>query len=243
MAIIKTGSTIADIRGKVGDIVYTRGPGGAAVRSVGTWVQPDTAAQLASRNTMATLAAAWSDVLTGAQRHSWRSYAAHTPRPNRWGTPKHFSGYLMFIAGNVHAYQHAGSIVFPSAPTAQPLHAPKVAITINRSSLIATVTTPPINYPTPPANLQLYIASGIPISAGRSFYSGPWILWQTIEPPDAAGPDSLEFPWTWPVNSSGPAYTWPIDGTGQTRAWCIAQDMTTGARSTRHILFPTMVTP
>lgn len=242
MAVIKTGSTVADIRGKVGDNVYTRGQGGATIRSVGTWTQPNTVSQVEVRVILATLSDAWSSSLTEDQRENWRSYAGQHPRPDRWGGLNQTSGYLAFIRHNFHAYREAEALVFPNAPTAAPLHVPTLAIEIDRATLIATITLPPSNYSAGLTDLALYIASGIPLAAGRSYYSGPWRPLATIMPPDAAGPAPLVLPWTWPVHATEPQYAWPIDGTGQTRAYAIAQDMTTGAISTKRIVTPTMVT-
>jgi len=322
MAVIKPGSLVADIRGKVGDNVFSRGQGGASVRSVGTWNQPDTDAQQLTRLILETLAQAWSDLLSEPNRNAWRTYAHRHPRPNRWGTPTQTSGYLAFIRGNFHAYRQAAAIVFPSAPTAPPLHPPHLQVTVQQNGALlltgsltpdvtgyyhplgqsdghptwkhitldppyyicndatswrinltipsglgprwaarhaisdpfqpyggaigianaawsynaslARITFPPDNYDAPPAQLQIYTHSGIPLKSGRSYYSGPWRHLKTFTPPNPATTDSLWFPWTWPVHATGDPYIWTPDGTDSTRLSAIAQDMDTGAISTKH---------
>ena len=243
MAIWKPGALAADVRGKLGEMIFTRGQGGPTIRSLGTWDQPDTNAQLETRAALGNLAAAWSTVLTEHQRDTWRSYANTNPRPNRWGTPTQTSGYLCFIRHNFHAYLDTDDLAFPAAPTAPPIHPPQLDISINRTTLIASITLPPANYPTPTVDLTLYVYSGIPINAGRSYYSGPWRHLVTITPPDAATSQVIQLPWTWPDHATPPAYTWPGDDSGQTRAYTVAQYATSGAISTRHVITPTMVSP
>jgi len=241
MAILKPGPLAADVRGKLGDIVFTRSQGGPTIRTIGTWTQPDTDAQAECRETLAALAHAWSTTLTNAQRSSWRAYARTNPRPNRWGQPSQQSGYLAFVRHNAHAYRVDQVIHFHQAPAAAGLHQPDVSITIARDTLNAEVIVPPTNYPTPPADLTLYLYSGIPINSGRRHYSGPYCLWLIISPPDAATPGVVHAPWTWPVHATEPPYTWPVSGTGITRAYAVAQDHATGAMSSRHELHPNMI--
>lgn len=329
MAVILPGPLAADVRGKLGDIVFTRGQGGAAVRTIGSWVQPDTAAQLATREALAALAVAWSSALSEDQRHRWRTYARANPRPNRWGDLTITNGYCAFIRHNFHAYLATLEIQFPSCPTAPPIHPPDVQISIKRTTYvklsgdctpdatgdyhaagqyegkpyylrtdnafdiwtfpdstqqmlttrprrldlprfykygdytgtwdpwnnatgnptstlhpttgIASINLPPTNYTNPHPDLTLYIYSGIPLAAGRQYYSGPWRHLVTISPPDAATPQVIDIPWTWPVHATEPPYTWPLDGTGHTRAYAVAQYAASGAMSTAHVLRPKMV--
>jgi len=174
MAVIKTGSIVADIRGKIGDEVYTRGQGGAAVRSIGTWAQPDTDLQLAVRAIMVTLSGAWSSTLSEDQREQWRAYAHANPRPNRWGTLTQTSGYLAFVRHNFHAYREASTIIFPDAPTAPPLYPPNIGIKVQQDGALFVTGTL-----TPDATGTYYPAgeyAGHPYWQG-STAAGTWHIW------------------------------------------------------------------
>lgn len=141
MAIIKPGSLVADIRGKCGDNVYSRGPGGAMVRSIGVIDSEDTDARAAMRANLEAVAGAWSGTLTQTQRSAWRTYALTNLRPNRWGTPTNHAGFVEFVRHNMHAYRAAGSLQFPDAPTAGPLHPPLLAIALRTSAAVVMTGT------------------------------------------------------------------------------------------------------
>jgi len=327
MAIIKAGSLVADIRGKVGTNVFSRNQGGAIVRDVGTWVQPDNENQVAIRDAIEALSKAWSSTLTVSQRATWKNYAATNPRPNRWGTNSLVNGYSTFLRHNFHSYVDKEALQFASAPTSNPIHPPAVTMKVQQNAAIvmtgeldpdatgtyvpggqynghpywiralpsagwyiwhdsaqwilsiglnnygeffwtalphilpgswepnfegefgegywsyyaslARITTPPSNYASPPAGLTLYLYSGIPLNAGRSYYSGPWLHLETLAPAIAAVVATTWRRWTWPTRSVEPPWTWPADGSGSARFYAIAQDAITGSISTKHISTPT----
>lgn len=327
MAIIKAGSLVADIRGKVGTNVFSRNQGGAIVRDVGTWVQPDNENQVAIRAAIEALSKAWSSTLSEAQRGTWKAYAVSNPRPNRWGTNSLVNGYSTFLRHNFHSYVDQEALQFASAPTSNPIHPPSVTMKVQQNgalevtgtltpnvtgtyipigmygvhpcwkldsgnwwiwfnvssgwwwitselgtlttyrwyrngyvngaftasgssnglatstwtyeSSLARITTPPSNYASPPTGLTLYLYSGIPLNAGRSYYSGPWLHLETLAPAIAAVVATTWRCWTWPTRSVEPPWTWPADGSGSARFYAIAQDAITGSISTKHISTPT----
>lgn len=152
---MKPGPLAADVRGKIGDEVFSRGQGGPVVRSIGTWTQPNTAAQLITRSIITLLAGAWSDFLTEAQRQSWWAYAATSPRRNTWGTGSIVNGYNAFIRHNAYWLRDAADdayptppvnadIAFPSCPTAPPIHPPTLPVTVQQAGqLIVSGTLSP----------------------------------------------------------------------------------------------------
>ena len=141
MAVHLPGSLASAVSGKLGDIVFLRGQGGPAVRSIGTWDQPNTDLQLEVRAIITALSAAWSATLTEQQREGWRVYGDAHPRPNRWGSPTFQSGYLTFVRHNFHAYRQADAIVFPNAPTAPPLHSPNLQLTVQQNGSLSITGT------------------------------------------------------------------------------------------------------
>jgi len=326
VALVKTGSLVSDISGKIGDDVYARNRGGLAVRTLGSWIQPDTPGQVSSRAAMSAISKAWSSFLTPGQRSAWWTYAATHPTPNRWGSRSITNGYAAYIRHNIRRFIDTDSLDFPDAPSSPPLHRPVVAVAVQADAAIvvtgslspdvtgtylpageysghpywmcttpagtyyiwkaagswyttatlgtvagtywthsapaattwypqsgasgsptptwsydaslARLTTPPDNYPDPPAGLSLYLYSGKPISAGVNYYQGPWRHLATITAPDAAAAGTLWLRWTWPVHATSPAYVWPGDGSGSARAYAVAQDTDTGAISQPQPLFP-----
>jgi len=142
MAVVQTGPLIADARGSVGDVVFTRTQGGITVRSRITPTNPDTAPQQAVRDTLKAVAAAWSADLTEAQRTAWSSYAHAYPRPNRWGAKTLTNGYTQFIRHNVYRYRETSAIQFPSAPATPPLHIPMFSFRASRLGSILVTGTP-----------------------------------------------------------------------------------------------------
>jgi hypothetical protein len=136
MAIIKCGALVADIRGKVGTNVFSRNQGGAIVRDLGSWVQPDNEAQQACRDTIEALSKAWSSTLTESERQSWRSYAATNPRPNRWGTAGMTNGYCAFIRHNFQWGVPDPEPTFLKAPTSGPIHPPVITIGVQQAGAI-----------------------------------------------------------------------------------------------------------
>ena len=155
MANMKPGPLAADVRGKIGTQVFSRGQGGAIVRSIGTWTQPNTTAQVVTRSIITLLATAWSDHLSEAQRQTWWSYARTSPRPNTWGTANIVNGYSSFIRHNAYWIRDAADeayptppvtadIEFPTCPTAPPIHPPTLAVTVQQAGqLIVTGTLSP----------------------------------------------------------------------------------------------------
>lgn len=60
MALIATGSIVADISGKVGDNIYSRNRAGPYVKKYAQPVQPDSTYQITARNAIASANVAWS---------------------------------------------------------------------------------------------------------------------------------------------------------------------------------------
>ena len=207
MASILTSSVVADIRGKIGDEVYSRNGSGLYVRSLGTWVQPDTARQLSRRLFITDVAPAWSATLTEQQRDDWRSYAHQHPQPNRWGELCQTTGYLAFMRCNSYRFILDEDIHFLDAPTAPPLHPPEFSFTAEAVTDTITVALPPTNYDPTPQWLNVFLFVGKPTTTGRHFFNGPW-RWKA---------HALNYP-PWDRDPWTVASPWPI--TAGQRMWC-----------------------
>jgi len=97
MARFKLGFGFADIRGKIGNFVYSiQKSGVSTIRQCAQAISnPMSADQAAIRGNLALLAGEWRDVLTQAQRDTWNTYALTKP-----GMGVKDGGILHLIKGN-----------------------------------------------------------------------------------------------------------------------------------------------
>lgn len=97
MANIRTGSIVADIRGKVGTEIYSRNRGGAYVKNYVSPIQPNSIAQMTQRGMMATAVAAW-QALSDPERQLWLNAALKAPTSGLGADKIRRSGYNEFIS-------------------------------------------------------------------------------------------------------------------------------------------------
>jgi len=220
MANIRPSSTISDIRGKIGSEVYARNSAGLYVRSVGSWVQPDSQRQLDARAAITLVSQAWSGTLTEQQRSTWRQYARAWPMPNKLGDPVVTSGQPYFTRCNAYPARAHSTLPYLSAPPAGPLAPPMVTFTTDPGSDQLTVTLHPTNYDPPTRPLTLWLFVGQPVTVGTSFYRHPWRY---------AGTNTYNAGWAstpWTV-----ATPWSIDIDQRLWIYVVAQDTAGGQLS------------
>lgn len=198
MANVRPSSTISDIRGKIGAEVYSRNSSGLYVRSIGSWVQPDTQRQLDARDAIKFVSKAWSATLSEAQRASWRQYARQWPMPNKLGDLVVTSGQPYFVRCNVHSYRALTTIPYLSAPPAGPLSPPIVTFTTDPGADQLTIVLNPTNYNPPLHGLTLWLFVGKPVNVGVNFYNAPWryVGTNTWNVNWASDPWTVGTPWT-----------------------------------------------
>lgn len=91
---------IGQASGRLGDLVFVRGPRGGYVRS---WVAPDetaTTERQAIWDAMAAIAPSWA-TLTDVQRENWRRFSLDHPRPNRLGQLHPVGGFQEYTRANL----------------------------------------------------------------------------------------------------------------------------------------------
>jgi len=96
MANIRTGSIVADIRGKVGDEIYSRNKGGAYVKNFTSPVQPNTTPQMDRKSQWALTVAAW-QTLTDVVRGEWNAYANQLTVASHMGDTRKRNGFQLFM--------------------------------------------------------------------------------------------------------------------------------------------------
>lgn len=97
MAKILFGNIVADARGSIGGVVYSRNTFGAYTRQKVTPVNPNTPAQTAQRARFANAANDWVQTLTEAQRQTWDQYASAVPIGDIFGNSVARTGFNMYI--------------------------------------------------------------------------------------------------------------------------------------------------
>jgi hypothetical protein len=121
-AKVLPGEAISDIRGKLGNTVFTPGRSVLALRKRVKPKNPQSASQSEVRADMALYSSAW-DALTDGQRLGWINAAATTVKKNIFGAKYNTTGNKLFIAFNMEASMNGGtstidSYFIPTAPTA-----------------------------------------------------------------------------------------------------------------------------
>jgi hypothetical protein len=100
MAKVLYGNMVADARGSVGGVVYSRNTSGAYTRSKVSPVQPSTAGQLNQRNRLIDISKSWVK-LTQGQRLAWHNFAIGHPFTDVFGLQKKYSGQQMYMNLNL----------------------------------------------------------------------------------------------------------------------------------------------
>lgn len=100
MALVILGGMVAEARGSVGGIVFSRNAAGAYVRTRTVPINPGSARQQAVRFAVAQLATRWVETLTIAQRASWETYGENVLLPNPLGQMRNVGGLAHYVRSN-----------------------------------------------------------------------------------------------------------------------------------------------
>ena len=117
MANIRFSAAIADARGSVGGVTFTRGKGGAVLR---TRIKPTNPRALNQRLAQARLVYVteqWSGALIAAQRSAWQQYADNTTWTNKLGDVIQLGGLAAYVRLNT-VLLRTGEALRQDAPTA-----------------------------------------------------------------------------------------------------------------------------
>lgn len=87
--------------GSVGGIVASHNRGGMYFRARTIPVNPNSPAQQVVRGATQALSTAWQDVLTGAQRDTWKTYGDNVAMTNKLGDQVFLTGQQHYIRSNV----------------------------------------------------------------------------------------------------------------------------------------------
>jgi len=180
------GPVVSEARNKQGSLVFSRNHEGAYTRA---WVDPSqtwTSARDSVWDTFGPLTKRWSANLTEAQRKAWRALAATVTWPDKFGNPKHLTGFQLYIKLNMNLAWY----VFPTidTPPANLLIYPPTSITIdlNRTDQHFWLTFAPSPIP---ADHYMQINGTAPQNAGVNFFGHLWRWFADLEPPETSPQD------------------------------------------------------
>ena len=199
MAVISLGGIVADIRGKLGGIVFSKNSSGGYVRQNTKPVNPQSALQNVLRAIFTTLVTAWRETLTESQREGWGVYAKNVVVKNKVGNDIYLSGFNHFIRSGTPRVQ-AGLDYIEDAPGSFSLADQDPTVTFSPSE---SAQTADVVFDTSKAWLDedgsaMLIYGGIPVDPTINFFDGPYRYMDKIEGDSVTPPTSpatMAEPW------------------------------------------------
>jgi len=170
-----TSPVYSDAWGSIAGLVYSRNRTGMYTRARVTPVNPQTEFQQAVRANQAELVAAWTAVLTPAQRAAWDAYALAVPKVSH-GISTNITGQNWYIACNALRLQSGFALRLDDAPTILQQGLPPSELTVTRVGASQTWNVA-FDNADPWANetegyLLLYGSRGM--NPSRNFFKGPY---------------------------------------------------------------------
>lgn len=181
--------------GSFGGLTASRNRGGQYLRRRAMPTNPNTTAQQNVRNSFGQAMTRWSSILTESQRAGWRTYAENVAWTDSLGQSIKLTGAQMYARTNtliIQATDYSSSpiAVVDDAPTDFTLGPTLVGLTaVGEYDAANPLYTPP----SPSFNLQLswsgslldtyylFVFLGVPHSASRTYYKGPYQLIAAVE--------------------------------------------------------------
>lgn len=162
---IKYSALVSDARGKLNGSVASKNRFSQYLRNKVTGVNPQTAAQMAVRANLATLAQAWRG-LTVAQRAAWNAAVGDFARNNIFGDSVKPSGFGLYVQLNRNL-QAAGQSTISSPPALTAVQATipsSIVFTTSGSTVTVAFAPDPV-----PANHAVIVMATPPLSPGVGF--------------------------------------------------------------------------
>jgi len=172
MALIKPGPTIADIRGSINGVTFSRNRAGMIARQRVVPTNPRTANQTLVRDQMADLQAYYRNTLSATEQAQWETAVLTYPRKNKLGDNFQLTPINLFMLVNMPLLMVGGTVldVPPSVPLAVAMPQPTIAGS-TAADLAFTA------YDSAPAADDAYIIQvSPPLSVARNYYQGPWAI-------------------------------------------------------------------
>jgi len=165
---------VADIRGKVGDQVFSRNRGGLYVKSVPDWEQPFSWPWQIAKDTLTLCSKSWSDDIGPDWRALWDDYAARYPIRGRFQGSNANKGRGWFIRTNFYYAYINTSIIYGLPPSDDPKPSINLTFTANvaANNLLADMSSMTYGQTWPGLVCMAFI--GLPTSTARNHYTLSW---------------------------------------------------------------------
>lgn len=164
MAKVMTGPMVAEIRGKCGDVVFSRNRGGMFSRAYGVRVKPWSTNQTNIRDSLHIIGPRWNTTLTDAQRLAWNAFAQNLTKNDQLTQAAPLSGQNWWMRLNFANWWNGTGFVDDPPPTLQSLTPPLItAVTANAASHSLLITVNRIPQP----NEWFPISATRPLNPGR----------------------------------------------------------------------------
>lgn len=115
MAITTNSALISEIRGKVGNLVFSRNASGPFVREYVSPVQPNSAGQQLYTSITADLTEYWRE-LPPRSKIRWKDFARDYPYYNALGQQRFYTGYQLFCRQNHWIYRRTDTVIYDPLP-------------------------------------------------------------------------------------------------------------------------------
>lgn len=176
------GALLGSMSGSMGGLTASRNRGGQYFRQRVIPTNPGSARQASVRGYLAGAVVAWTSTLTAANRTSWTTYAANTPRTGPLGTEVVLTGQQAYIGAFVPRAQ-MGVTVPATGPTLYNRGEPVAGIfgllsgdpnVIGTATGNLSVALSMMNATDDDGDVLMYI--GKPVGPGVNYYKGPYQL-------------------------------------------------------------------
>lgn len=184
---VSFGGGVADGRGSIGGVTFSRNRYGSYARKRVVPVNPNTSEQVRARSTFQAAVTAWRQ-LTDAQRAAWANYAAQTPVQDKLGATIYLTGLQAFMSvqgpARTYAAHDIGFVAsIPKVPTVTGgIQQDDITSIVSDGDISDATLDITVTGPTTPGGLQsanpgeyaiLYLSR--PVSNETNFFKGPWI--------------------------------------------------------------------
>lgn len=181
---------VTQMSGSIGGLTGSRNRGGMYIRSRAIPTNPTTGPQTAVRNVFGAMSAAWSSVLSPAQRAAWDLYASNVPVTDRLGDSIYLSGQQWFVGANTLRIR-SGFAFIADGPTtfSRPSFTTPTSLSLGTDGSIGFAYTATDDWANE-AGGALICFAGKPVSRGINFFKGPFRFCDTVDGDDTTPPTS-----------------------------------------------------
>lgn len=161
--------------GSIGATVHSHNRFGQYIRSRSVPVNPNTTRQVAIRNATRSIAIAWQNTLTQAQRDAWNVYGANVSWTNKLGDAVNLTGLNHYIRSNAESVA-LGFGRIDVAPVIFTLAAAELVLgcTASEATQQLSITFDDTAFWASEAGSFQHFYMGIPQNSGIGFFGGPY---------------------------------------------------------------------